>query len=112
MAFLFGTKKKDPAALARGCKETLLIVEKSGPKANEKAIEELSKIVAQMKLTLYGDPESSESNAEISQQLVNEILAIDLVPLVITNFAKFEFEVTNLFLSSTILPFSLQKSPN
>lgn len=92
MSFLFGTKKKDPAALARGCKEALLIVEKSGPKANEKAVEELSKIVAQMKLTLYGDPESSESNAEVSQQLVNEILAIDLIPLVITNFAKFEFE--------------------
>jgi len=93
MSFLFGTKKKDPAVLARGCKEAILLAEKGGNKPNEKAIEEMSKIVSQMKLTLYGDPESSESNAEISQQLVNEILQIDLVPLIITNFAKFEFEV-------------------
>jgi len=91
MSFLFGSKKKDPVALVKATREGLLSMEKSGPKASEKVVEEIAKNLAQMKFILYGDPEN-EPNPELGQQLAAEAHTGDFIPLLISQLSKLDFE--------------------
>jgi calcium binding protein 39 len=55
--------------------------------------EDLSKNLAAMKITLYGDAEH-EPNQDSIVALANEIYSADLLILLISNLSRFEFEVT------------------
>ena len=59
----------------------------------KQATEEISKNVTAMKQILQGDGEH-EPNPDNVAQLANEIYASGLIPLIITNLPRFEFEVT------------------
>jgi len=94
MSFLFGSKKqKSPAELVKSTKEALVALEKSrtNAKAVEKSMEEISKNLAAMKVCLYGDSEH-EPSPDTTQLLAHEMFANDLLPLLISEMDKFEFE--------------------
>jgi len=93
MAFLFGKKLPKPGELVKHSREALVVFEKkdTNVKNIEKAVEELSKNLAGMKITLYGDAEH-EPSQEAIVTLANEIYSSDLLPLLFTFMVKFEFE--------------------
>eukprot|EP00123_Amoebidium_parasiticum_P008467 comp18827_c0_seq1/m.20818 comp18827_c0_seq1/g.20818 ORF comp18827_c0_seq1/g.20818 comp18827_c0_seq1/m.20818 type:complete len:357 (-) comp18827_c0_seq1:733-1803(-) len=89
----FKSKSKSPAELCKLTKEAIITLEKepNNKKACEKALEEISKYLQQMKIILYGDGET-EPNKELVAQLAQEVYNSDLLLLLINNLAKFEFE--------------------
>jgi len=91
--FGIGKKLPKPNELVKHTREALVVFEKSGgsSKLIEKASEEVSKNLAGMKITLYGDTEH-EPNQENIISLANEIYASDLLPLLLVYLSKFEFE--------------------
>jgi len=73
-------------------REALTVFEKGGlSKSAEKASDEISKTMAGMKLTLYGDAEH-EPNQDSIVTLANDIYSSDLLPLMIQHLDKLEFE--------------------
>jgi len=84
--FFGGKKQKTPQELVKSVKELL-----TSAKGGEKSSEELSKNIAGMKYVLYGDNEH-EPNPDATVLLANEIYSSDLLPLLIINLAKLEFE--------------------
>lgn len=95
MSFLpFGGKKsKSPADLVKNTKEALALLDKAGgaSKSTEKASEEVSKNLAQMKAVLLGAP-GQEPNLETCQALAHAIYVQDLIPALIEALPSFEFE--------------------
>eukprot|EP01116_Phalansterium_solitarium_P024377 TRINITY_DN8921_c0_g1_i1.p1 TRINITY_DN8921_c0_g1~~TRINITY_DN8921_c0_g1_i1.p1 ORF type:complete len:341 (-),score=9.26 TRINITY_DN8921_c0_g1_i1:12-1034(-) len=92
---LGGKKIPKPLDLAKSTRDILLSFEKhaGNAKAVEKASEELTKNVAMLKVTLYGDPEhGQEVNPENAAAISSEIYAQDLIPLILTHLGKLEFE--------------------
>jgi calcium binding protein 39 len=71
----------------------LTALEKSAGNAKnaEKANEELSKALAGMKVTLYGDSEH-EPNQDNVVALANDIYSSELIPAILSNMAKYDFE--------------------
>ncbi|GAM24583.1 hypothetical protein SAMD00019534_077580 [Acytostelium subglobosum LB1] len=98
MNIFFNKKQKTPAELVKSIKECLSSIEKSGPnsKSSEKALEELSKSMQDIKKVLYGDGEH-EPNAEQSAALCNEICSSDVIAQLINNLGKLEFEAKKDF---------------
>ncbi|KAF2075613.1 hypothetical protein CYY_003081 [Polysphondylium violaceum] len=96
--FSFNKKQKTPAELVKSIKESLASIEKSGPnsKSSEKASEEISKCLQEMKKILYGDSEH-EPNQEAVGSLSAEICANDLIPILIKDLSKLEFEAKKDF---------------
>eukprot|EP00033_Pygsuia_biforma_P002232 GCRY01002472.1.p1 GENE.GCRY01002472.1~~GCRY01002472.1.p1 ORF type:complete len:333 (+),score=79.09 GCRY01002472.1:141-1139(+) len=91
--FLFSKKIKNPSELVKQNKEALLLLtnDSTKKKEKEKAVEEISRHLLQMKTILYGDSEN-EPNTELVAQLANEIYNNDLLHLQISNMQAFEFE--------------------
>lgn len=94
MSFLFKSKSKTPHDIIKSFKETMIkylhhIEEKKG---GEKQLEELSRLLASMKMILIGDHET-EPSPELITQLSQEIYAYDILVLLTAHLAKFEFEV-------------------
>ncbi|EGG23181.1 Mo25-like family protein [Cavenderia fasciculata] len=98
MNIFFNKKQKTPADLAKSTKESLVSIEKSGPnsKTSEKALEEISKNLLEMKKILYGDGEH-EPNQELGGQLANELCATDALHMLIRDLSKLEFEAKKDF---------------
>jgi len=88
--FHVGSKQKSPAELVKTVKEHLLQLQNNA-KNVEKYTEELSKNIASMKLVLYGDGEH-EPNPDATLALANEAYTSDLLPLLVNNMSKLEFE--------------------
>jgi len=88
-----GKKLPRPAELVKHCRDSVSSLEKStgNPKLAEKANEELSKALAGMKITLYGDAEH-EPNQESVSALANDIYSADLIGLLLSNLGKYDFE--------------------
>eukprot|EP01132_Coremiostelium_polycephalum_P003687 gene3687-4592_t len=91
--FSFNKKPKTPTELVKSIKECLASIDKSGPnsKSSEKASEEISKCLQEMKKILYGDSDH-EPNQEAANALSNDILSSDLLHLLIKDLVKLEFE--------------------
>ncbi|KAI8820442.1 Mo25-like protein [Fimicolochytrium jonesii] len=88
MSFLFKTRPRTPAELVKGTKDAMSKLDLGDRK---KANEEISKNLILMKTILYGDGDSDpipEQVAQLSQEVYNN----DLLPLMIQNIARFEFE--------------------
>eukprot|EP01119_Soliformovum_irregulare_P008730 TRINITY_DN21835_c0_g1_i1.p1 TRINITY_DN21835_c0_g1~~TRINITY_DN21835_c0_g1_i1.p1 ORF type:complete len:336 (-),score=104.68 TRINITY_DN21835_c0_g1_i1:46-1053(-) len=90
---LGGKKTPKPSELVKSAKDSIVAIEKAqgNGKIIEKANEELSKALAGMKFTLYGDAEH-EPNQDAIVQMANDVYASDLIPSLIQNVAKYEFE--------------------
>ncbi|KAJ3138792.1 hypothetical protein HK100_012252 [Physocladia obscura] len=87
--FGFTRAKRTPLDLVKGIKDSLakLAVAADRRKVNE----DISKNLAAMKVILYGDG-ASDPNPELVAQLSHEIYNNDILPLLIINIAKLEFE--------------------
>lgn len=90
MSFLFGKGKGKSNDVVKATKEALNALNKDKAKV-EKVSEEVSKNLILMKQVFYGDGEA-EPNQEQITQLANDIYGADLIPLLITNMSKLEFE--------------------
>jgi len=90
---LFKSKLPKPSELVKSARENLQIVEKSGQntKPADKAVEEITKALAGIKYTIYGDLEH-EPTPDAINALANEIYSTDLLVLLIGNLSKLEFE--------------------
>jgi calcium binding protein 39 len=88
-----GKKLPKPSELVKHTRDTLTVMEKnaSNPKVVEKAAEDLSKTLAAMKITLLGDVEH-EPNQDAIVQLANDIYSNDLIPALLANIIRLEFE--------------------
>ena len=63
------------------------------------ANEDLSKALSGMKITLYGDQEH-EPNQDNIGALANDIYSSDLIPVLLSHLAKYDFEVIlSIFIS-------------
>mmetsp|Transcript_6935 Transcript_6935/g.10920 ORF Transcript_6935/g.10920 Transcript_6935/m.10920 type:complete len:337 (+) Transcript_6935:126-1136(+) len=93
MQFLFGRPKpKSPVELVKSIKEALVILDgRKDPKSVEKATEELSRNLSMMKAYLYGDNENPPS-PEVVTLLATEVYSFDLLPDIVENIGKLEFE--------------------
>jgi len=96
MSGLFGIGAKKlprPADLVKHTRESLLVLDKQGsnPKVVEKSVEEISKNLTGMKITLFGDAEN-EPNQDGAVALANEIYNSDLLALLLQHLGKLEFE--------------------
>eukprot|EP01118_Nematostelium_gracile_P017854 TRINITY_DN7758_c0_g1_i1.p1 TRINITY_DN7758_c0_g1~~TRINITY_DN7758_c0_g1_i1.p1 ORF type:complete len:355 (+),score=91.86 TRINITY_DN7758_c0_g1_i1:123-1187(+) len=88
-----GKKLPKPSEIVKNTKDSLVALEKSAgnPKAIEKANEDLSKALAAMKITLYGDAEH-EPNEDNVVALANDVYSCDLIPSLLSNLGKYDFE--------------------
>jgi len=73
----------------KSIKEYLQLLEKSGK--NEKVLDEVGKQFQSTKIILFGDPEN-EPNPELGNQICNEICSNDVVPLLVSQMVKLDFE--------------------
>ncbi|KAJ3215496.1 hypothetical protein HK099_006323 [Clydaea vesicula] len=88
MSFLFSKKSKQPIDLVKAVAEAIPKLESGDRK---KANDEISKNFVLMKGILYGDGENDPS-PELVAQLSQELYNSDVLPLMIQNIGKFEFE--------------------
>ncbi|KAJ3026381.1 UNVERIFIED_CONTAM: hypothetical protein HDU68_005749 [Siphonaria sp. JEL0065] len=91
---MFGfSKKKTPLDLVKGTKDWIAKLAQGDKRksCNYKANEETSKNLISMKAILYGDGVSDPS-PELVAQLSHEIYNNDILPLLIGNICKLEFE--------------------
>lgn len=86
---LFGKSSKSPFDLVKSLQEALLAIERGEPKKREKALEDTSKSLNAIKGMLYG---TSDENEIVVAQLAQEIYNSNLIPLLVTNLIKIEFE--------------------
>jgi len=88
-----GKKLPKPSELVKHCRDSITALEKRGGNQTsaEKANEELSKALAGMKITLYGDAEH-EPNQDNVVALANDIYSTDLIPAILSNLGKYDFE--------------------
>ncbi|VDP26150.1 unnamed protein product [Soboliphyme baturini] len=91
---LFGKSTKNPADIVKGLKEATLALER-GDKKSEKLQEDAARHLQAMKTVLYGSNDS-EPQTELIAQLAQETYTTGLIPLLINNFTKFDFEATLL----------------
>lgn len=90
MSFLFGKGKGKSSDIVKSIKDALNAINKEKVKI-EKVSEEISKNLILMKQVFYGDGESEPNQDQITQ-LANDIYGADLIPLLISNMSKLEFE--------------------
>ncbi|CAJ0956443.1 unnamed protein product, partial [Mesorhabditis belari] len=87
---IFGKSHKSPADVVKNLKEALVQIEK-GDKKSDKAIEEVNKWLQTVKGIIYGQ-EGQEPNSEQVAQLAQETYNANVLPMLIKNLAKLEFE--------------------
>lgn len=92
MKGIFGKSAKSPTEIVRNMKEDLVVLEKGGDgKKQEKAQEDLSKQLINMKTLLFGSDSEQQSDiilAQLSQEMYNYGLLI----LLISNLHRIDFE--------------------
>jgi len=90
-----GKKIKKPSDLAKALRASLTAIDKTkiakDAKEREKVGEELSRFVGAVKQVMFGD-EEHEVNAEHVTQLIAEIVAQDVLPLLVPHLSVLEFE--------------------
>ncbi|RKO96164.1 hypothetical protein CXG81DRAFT_17360 [Caulochytrium protostelioides] len=90
MSFLFKTKQRTPQELVKSIRDAVARLDAaSGDK--RRANEEISKHLIAIKAILYGEGET-DPNPEYVAQISQEIYTNDLLPLLVNNIGKFEFE--------------------
>ncbi|KAH0605830.1 uncharacterized protein H6S33_004287 [Morchella sextelata] len=99
MSFLFGrNRQKTPQDLVRAVRESISRMDV--PLERRRASEEVSRLLAQMKVVLQGNAETDPIPDQV-QVLAQEVYAIDLLPLLANNLHRLDFEakkdVTALF---------------
>ena len=93
---LFGNRQKSPIEMIRSLQDALLILEKGGDASKdrkvEKAQEDVSRHLHQIKSMLYGtndqEPQTDITVASLAQEIYNSRILI----LLINNLSKIEFE--------------------
>ncbi|VDB91696.1 unnamed protein product [Peniophora sp. CBMAI 1063] len=86
----FKSKQRTPPELVRGLRDNVQRLDSAPPgEARRKASEEISKSLQQIKGLLYGD---GEPVPELLAQLAQETYSTDLLYLLVTHIAKFDFE--------------------
>ena len=90
---LFGKATKSPVELVRVLKDSLLVLEKGGDgKKQEKAQEDVSKHLTSITVILSGSDSEQQSDillAQLSQEMYNS----GLLPLLLNNMNRIDFEV-------------------
>ncbi len=88
---LFGKSQKSPAEIVRNLKDALTALER-GDKKSEKLLEDVARSLQSVKGVLYGSAEN-EPQTELVAQLAQEAYSTHLIPQLVTNLAKVDFEV-------------------
>ncbi|CEF60909.1 Protein Mo25 [Strongyloides ratti] len=89
---LFGKSHKSPQEIVKSLKEALETINKGEKdKKMEKAIEEVSRSLQQVKNVIYGQ-DGQEPNNEQVGQLAQEIYGASVIPLLIKHLNRFDFE--------------------
>uniref|UniRef100_A0A0K0FA48 Protein Mo25 (inferred by orthology to a D. melanogaster protein) n=2 Tax=Strongyloides TaxID=6247 RepID=A0A0K0FA48_STRVS len=89
---LFGKSHKSPPEIVKSLKEALETINKGEKdKKMEKAIEEVSRSLQQVKNVIYGQ-DGQEPNNEQVGQLAQEIYGASVIPLLIKHLNRFDFE--------------------
>ncbi|CAD5229117.1 unnamed protein product [Bursaphelenchus okinawaensis] len=87
---LFGKSHKSPPDIIKNLRDALLVIEK-GDKKSDKAVEEVNRYLQAVKLIIYGQ-DNQEPHTEQVAQLAQETYNANVLPLLIKNLAKLEFE--------------------
>lgn len=84
---------KNPQELVKGLKDALSVLAQpgGGAKKADKATEEASKLLQQMKLVLYGSGDQ-EPQTEVAAQLAQEFYNFDMPLHLVNNLSKLDFE--------------------
>lgn len=89
---LFGSKSpKNPQEVCRALKEALSTFDKGDKKA-DKAQEDISKCLSQMKTMMYGSGDSETQTEIVMSQLAQELYNTNLLYLLIINLHRIDFE--------------------
>lgn len=91
MAFLFRGRNKTPAELVKGMMEAISTVDEKNEECTAKALEKVSENLKGMRFMFYGDTETDPKPENIDK-LVQEILATDVLLLLLQNITRFDFE--------------------
>lgn len=89
---LFGKSQKTPAEVVRISTENLLLLQKGEAKKREKTLEELIKMLGQMKTMCVKSSPDQEPNAETVSLLAQEMYNSNLIYLLIKNLNIVDFE--------------------
>lgn len=87
---LFGKSHKSPPDIVKNLKEALTVIEK-GDKKSDKAAEEVNRWLQAVKGIIYGQ-EGQEPHTEQVAQLAQETYNANVLPLLIKNLTKLDFE--------------------
>jgi len=89
---LFGGKSshKSPPDIIRNLREALSVIEK-GERKSDKAIDEVNRWLQAVKLIIYGQ-ENQEPHTEQVAQLAQETYNANILPMLIKNLQKLDFE--------------------
>ncbi|EPB78716.1 mo25-like protein [Ancylostoma ceylanicum] len=89
---IFGKSHKSPADVVKNLKEALVAVEKTqGDKKGDKAVEEVNKWLQMVKSIIYGS-ETQDPHSEQVAQLAQETYNANVLPMLIKNLPKLDFE--------------------
>lgn len=88
---LFGKSHKSPPDIVKNLKEALTSLEK-GDKKSEKAQEEVNRSLQAVKGVIYGQ-DGQEPQTEQVAQLAQETYNANVLPMLIKNLVKLDFEV-------------------
>ncbi|KIH57021.1 mo25-like protein [Ancylostoma duodenale] len=90
---IFGKSHKSPADVVKNLKEALVAVEKvtQGDKKGDKAVEEVNKWLQMVKSIIYGS-ETQDPHSEQVAQLAQETYNANVLPMLIKNLPKLDFE--------------------
>ena len=89
---LFGKSIKSPSEVVRSLKDCLIILEKGeGGKKAEKAVEDVSKLLLTISGLLF-NCETEQQGDVILAQMSQEMYNSGLVPTILRNLARIEFE--------------------
>ncbi|KAH7720171.1 Cab39 protein [Aphelenchoides avenae] len=87
---LFGKSHKSPPDIVKNLRDALLVIEK-GDKKTDKAVEEVNRWLQAVKLIIYGQ-DNQEPHTEHVAQLAQETYNANVLPLLIRNLTKLDFE--------------------
>ena len=89
--FFFGKSHKGPFELIKTLTEALQVIEKSDARKLEKAQEDVSKNLVQMKNMLYGNSEEAQTDIAVAE-LAQELYKSHLLLTLINNLTRIELE--------------------
>ncbi|KRX46079.1 Calcium-binding protein 39-like, partial [Trichinella sp. T8] len=87
---LFGKSQKHPSDIVKSLKDAVVALER-GEKKSDKAQEEAARNLQAVKAVLYGSGDS-EPQTELIAQLAQETYSCGLLPLLVNNLVRFDFE--------------------